>query len=102
MEGVFCHLDEVARGGGGFPNQVGYLMRGGIHLSKKFKPPPTILSTTRTTSLIGNYTPLGFDLRFCYKGKLFLLIKEDVLKPYHCNFVAEILLIILKALDSNL
>ena len=57
MEGVSCHLDEVVRRGGVFPNQVGYLMRGGSLPSHEFKSPSTILSTTRTTSSLGIMPP---------------------------------------------
>ena len=63
MEGVLCHLDEVVRRGGGFPNQVGHLNIGGSLPSHEFKPPPTIISTPQTTSHLA-ILPLGFWASF--------------------------------------
>ena len=65
--GWFCHLDEVVRGGKGFPKQVGYLNIGGIILSHKFKPTPAIISTPKTTSHSANSPPWGLRFFFAIK-----------------------------------
>ena len=65
--GWFCHLDEVVRGGKGFPNQVGYLNIGGSLPSHEFKPPPTIISTPKTTSHLANSPPWCLSFFFAIK-----------------------------------
>ena len=78
--GWFCHLDEVVRGGKGFPSQVGYLNIGGNLPSHNFKPNPTIISTPKTTSHLENSPLQGLSFFFAIKAGFSSFVEEGCIE----------------------